>query len=347
MPLTGQQIAKLADIIDQQLSPQALELIATDLGVNLNNLVPGASVKTWAFKLIETLNGRMPPEDGLLLSKLSSHANSVLRAAALELLKPTFLSPTGDPHDAIVLGRTAFVARETLRGRLKEFTNPSPYTTRVLVVRGDEPGGKSYSWEFLRHLAFACVGANALRLRLKNTNYTPRQFLEQAYHLLLLNTSTLPALSDDPQLAKIEPLINDFKGVLASLQNRYWLVIDDLNEANVTPSIREAAYAIAYAVEETKPDRLWVALLGYNEPIIDSDLRHIALDDAEFPGPAFVAKHLELIAQTTGRPLASGRAREIADLLFTKYPKLTREAMSQLTVSVEKMGEKIRMGQQP
>ena len=345
--LTGPQSAKLSDLIGQELSPPALDLIATDLGVNLNNLLPGASVKAWAFKLISELNRRLPPADGALLEKLRQLPNQTVSAAARALLQPTFLSPTGDPHDAIVLGRTAFVARDTLRRRLREFTNPNPYTTRVLIVRGEDPGGKSYTWEFLRHLAFSSVGAAARRLRLKGTNYTPREFLAQAYLLLLLDIATLPVLSDNPQLAKIDPLINAFKGRMDTLTQRYWLVIDDLNEPNVTPEIRETAYAIACAVEELKPDNLWVALLGYNETASDADLRHVALDDAEFPTAGFVAKHLELVAQVSGTPLDSTRAREIADVLFTKFPKVNKEAMSNLTVLVEEVGEKLRMGQQP
>ena len=347
MPLTGQQIAKLADVIDQELDHPELELIARDFGVNVNNVAPAASLKERAFKLINDLSGRLPPADSALLERLRVHPNVNVSAAAAALLRPTFLSPTGDPHDAIVLGRTAFVARDSLRKRLRDFTEPSLYTTRVLIVRGEEPGGKSYSWEFLRHLAFSGVGALALRLRLKNTDYTPREFLAQAYLLLLLDPSTLPVLSDKPQLAKIDPLVNAFKGRLDTLPKRYWLVIDDLNEANVTPAILETAYAIACAVEEVRPDNLWVALLGYNEPVSDTELRHVALDDAEFPSPSFVARHLEMVAKASGTVLASGRAQQIADLLFTKFPKLNKEAMSKLTVLVEEVGEKLRMGQQP
>jgi hypothetical protein len=88
-------------------------------------------------------------------------------------------------------------------------------------------------------------------------------------------------------------------------------------------------------------------LLGYNEPVSDMELRHVVQDDAEFPGASYVAKHLELVAQTSGTPLTSPKAREIADVLFTKFPKLDREAMSKLTVLVEEMGQKLRLGQQP
>ena len=125
------------------------------------------------------------------------------------------------------LARRPFVARDDLRTGIREFTNPASSRREFLIVRGAEPGGKSYSWEFLRHLAFG-VGAVAVKLRLKGTSYTPRQFMQQVYRLLELNPEVLPDLTDSPQLARIDALINDFKGRLNSLKERYWLVSDDL-----------------------------------------------------------------------------------------------------------------------
>jgi len=348
VPLNGPQTSKLADVIGRELPPAALDLIATDLGVKLSHLLPGASVKEWAVKLIEELQRRMPPEDGTLLEVLKQHKNQTLSAAAHKLLQPDFLSPTDDPHDAIVLGGIAFVARDQLRRALRMFTHPNRFTTRVLIVRGEEPGGKSYSWEFLRHLAFASVGATARRLPLKGTSYSPRAFLVQVYNLLLLpDLVTLPTMADDPQLMKIDPLMNHFKGRLDLLSKRYWLVIDDLNHDSVTPEIRAIAYAVACAVEELKPDNLWVVLLGYNTPVVDLDLNRAESDDAVFPSARSVAEHFEAVARFSGKLFPSARAREIADVMFSEFPKLDKEAMSKLTQRVEKMDERLRVGQQP
>lgn len=262
------------------------------------------------------------------------------------MLTPGFFAPNKDAHDAILLGRTAFVARASLRQQLREFTNPSAYTTRVLVVRGSEPGGKSYSWEFLRHLAKVTVGATPQRLRLRGTQYTPREFMEQAFKLLHLDMAALPLLTDNPQLTRIDALINAFKGQVPRMQERYWLVVDDLNDPAVTPEIRNVAYALAHSVEEMRPDFLWVALLGYNEEITDPDLRHVAQDEAEFPSQEMVAEHL-LALSARSKPLDPARAREIACALYQGFPRLDREAMSKLTVMVEKTGEKLSAGVHP
>lgn len=324
-----------------------LVMQAASVDINLPNLAPGLSLKDSAIKLLMHLNSQIPPKVDQFLELLTKAKNARLRHVAGELLKPTFYSPTGNAHDAILLGKTAFVARNELREALQEFTNSSPVTTRVLIVRGDEPGGKSYSWEFLRHLAseFGCI---AVRLRLTGTSYTPRQLFVQVYNVLGLDTATIPELTDDPQLAKIDTLINAFKGKLFTLAKRHWLVIDDINDPNVTKPIRDASYAIAHTVEDSRPENLWVALIGYNEPIVDPELRHAEVDEAEFPSPELVAKHLELISNSSPAPLKPERAKEIADLLFSKFPqKLDKPAMMRLTELVENTGEKLAKGLQP
>lgn len=347
MTLMSQEISKLATAIAQELNIPALTMIASTLNVPLPNLAPGATLFESALRLINHLNAETPPRDRELLALLGNGPNPTLRALALDLQRPSYFSPTADPHDAIVLGTTAFVARDALRASLRKFTAFSPYTTRVLIVRGSEPGGKTFSWEFLRHLAFYSAGALAMRLRLRNTRYTPRQFVAQAMALLGLDPAVLPPDTDAPQLSVVDPFINAFKGQLVNLEQSYWLVVDDLNDPSVTPEILSAAYALALAVEEQRPQKLWLALLGYNEEITDHELHAIALDDAEFPDAALVARHFDVISSATPKPLPAGRAREIADLLFTKFPRLDKEAMSKLTRLVEDAGAKLQQGIHP
>jgi len=347
MPLTPKQVIDLAEQLDQEWNAPKLVLLAAGLSVNLDNVAPGASLKERAFKFITHMNSHVPPRDGELLEKLLYSGNAKLKAFAAELLKPTFYSPTGDAHDAVVLGKSAFVDRDDLRRVVRDFTNPSPFTTRVLVVRGDQPCGKSYTWEFLRHLAVSAVGAVPLRLRLKDTRFTPRQIFQQIGLLLRLDQSELPSMTDDPQLARIDPLINWFKGQVVELAKPYWLVIDDLNDPSASPAMREAAYAIASAVEEIKPPNLWVALLGYNAPVTDPDLRYIAQEDARFPDAPAVAMHFEVVAKAGPKPLTRDMARQIADILFGKYARLDKESMIKVTETIERIGEKLKLGLRP
>ena len=363
--LNNTQIAELATALDEHSGHGPLELIARDLGVTWANLIVGVSFRRHAEVFIRYLIEQNPPRDGELLEVLRTGKNAELQAVADRLIKPTYYSPTGDAHDAIILGQMAFIARPDLRSRIRGFTSGvNMFTTRMLVVRGVTPGGKSYTWSYLRHLAFSTVGAYPFRLRLKGKGeaYTPRHLFEDVFSLLDMNVS-LPPLTDDPQLARLDALLSKFKGKIVGLERRCWLVIDDLNDPVVTPSVREAAFSIAHAAEELKPERLWVALLGYNEPIVDPELRSIAQDDAEYPSQSEVARYLQQLSNLGPRPLEPKRALEIANLLFQKYThsdehlgqdrdgattlKLTRVAMFDLTDDIQKMGEMLRQGAQP
>jgi hypothetical protein len=337
----------LVDELDQQWSPLELRLFARDhLNVNLENLAPDATMEELAYKLINELNSvSFPPRDTEMLEKFRTYGNARLREIAAELLLPSFYSPTNDPHDAIVLGRAVFVDRAELRQKLREFTNPTPNTTRVLIIRGDEPCGKSYSWPFLRHLAKTSVGVHPLRMGLSEFNDTPRHFVEEIFTLLNLNQAALPPRTDETGTARFRPLINAFKGEIVRMQQRYWLVIDDINDPGVSPLIRDTVYAIAYSVEDTRPDNLWVILLGYNARITDIELRWVAQDNARFPDAALLAEHFQLMSRENPNPLTAQEARAYADLLLAKFPKLTKEAMTELTPLIEHMGEKIRQGE--
>lgn len=351
MYLTGTQISELAKQINAEFSIDKLRMLASDIGIDLENEWPGLNLLASALNLLSSLNGQVPSKIDVFLERLTPRANATLKNAIAQLLKPTFYAPNGenDPYKAIVLGRAAFIARDRLRKSLrKDFDLPTPLSTRVLIVSGNEPGGKSYSWEFLHHLARS-LGAEPQRLRLKRTSYTPRDFFEQVYRLLGWGekTKTIPDLKDDPQLARIDPLINAFKGELDTLKKRYWLVVDDLNEPSVTKAVREAALELARTVEENKPENLWVVLLGYNDPVDDSELRFIAKDDAEFPSQDSIAEHLELVSRISPNPLKPERAKEIVSVLFSKYPKLDKEAMIKITSDVEVIGEKLSQGLHP
>jgi hypothetical protein len=335
----------LARAFDEQWDPPALELFASDLNVKLNNLMQGGSQFERALSLISSMNASRPPRDRELLELLGKRGNASLIALANKLLTPTFLSPTGDPHDAVLLGRLAFVDRADLRQVIREFTSPSPFTTRVLVVHGEKPSGKSYSWAFLRHLA-ETAGAVPQRLQLKDKRYSPRAFLEQVARLLRLDPREMPQQPDNPQEVTITPLIGWLQGNLPGLTTPYWLVVDDLNDPSVTPEVRNAAYALAYCAEDSRQN-LWVALLGYNDDVVDPDMLHIAREAAQFFDAALVAKHFDCIAGKSGVALAPERARELADLLFVKYPTLNKESMVQLTMDVEKISGLLREGKLP
>jgi hypothetical protein len=348
MPLNAHQIDGLANAIEADWSVAGLTMFAWDFWqIDPGNLAPNARLKVQARTFIHELNSRLPPADRDLLVKMRDHSGvPALATIATSLLDPPYLSPTQDPHDAIVLGRAAFVDRSTLRNNLREFTNPSPTTTRVLIIRGDQPCGKSYSWWFLRHLAKASLGADATRVQLAEMSFTrPKELMEEVFLKLGLELGQLPPMADEPQLARVTPLISSFIHQARRMRDRYWLVIDDLNDPRVDPAIRDAAYAIACSVEKEGPENLWVILIGYNAAITDEDLRWIKLDDARFPDAQLLAQHFEYIAAAVCCPITAEQARAYADDILGAVSRPTKAEMISLTKIIESVGERLRLGQ--
>jgi hypothetical protein len=349
MPLTDRQISEFARVIDSKMSLPGLVQLADEIGVDLNNLAPDGSVKTRAEAFLKAINSERRPRDrellDLIVRKGDNEISPTIKNSAAELLKPSYFPPA-DPHAAALLGRTGFFGRDPLRQRVREFTNHSDYTTRVLIVRGAKPGGKTYSWEFLRHLA-TVAGAEPMRLRLKKSEtHTPRELVERVAQLLGLDVSTIPKLADNPQNMRMGALRDWFQRQLVKLDRSYWLIIDDLNDEKILPEARLCAYMLAEVVEEKKPDKLWIALLGYNEPITNNDMRWRAEDDATFPTAAMLARHFVALAPE-GMQLSFDEALGYANLLYPDTGELDSEAMSGRTSSAEKMAEKLRLGLRP
>lgn len=348
MPLTSHQINGLADAIQANWDFSGFTMFAKDYWeLDPGNLAPNAGLKVQARTFINELNSRPQPGDRDLLVKLRDHSGvPALADIAKNLLDPPYLSPTQDPHDAILLGREAFVDRGLLRDNLREFTNPSPITTRVLVIRGDGPCGKSYSWSFLRYLAKTTLGADGTLVRLAEVGFTePRELMEDVFLRLGLDLDRLPRLPDNPQLARtIRPLVSAFIGQARRLADRYWLVIDDINDRKVRPEIRDTAYAIARSVEQEKPTNLWVVLIGYNTAITDEDLRWIKQDDARFPDAELLAQHFQSVATAGGRPITPEKARGYADVILGAVSELTKAAMISLTPIIESVDHSLRHG---
>lgn len=344
MPLSGLQIAQLAEVLYEHFNQPALGLFAKDLGIDITKIAPYSEFKEVAVRFIQEMNSAQPPRDGELLEALRKKGNSAVRNFADQLLAPPFFSPTADAHDAVVLGKAAFVDRAELRRELREFTKPNANSTRVIIIRGEQPGGKSYSWEFLRHLARTCVGVTPYRLSLAGAEYNPSTLLEAIFHLLDMNPANLtPMISNQPP-CRINALINVFKGQLCKLSRPYWLVIDDLNDESVTPPVRETAYAIAHAVEDSRSENLWIALLGYNSTITDPELRLCARDNAQFPSASLLADYFQLMAEAGPELLTRPMAQQYADTLLAKFPDLTKEDMMRLTPLILKTGQMLRQG---
>jgi hypothetical protein len=343
MPLNERQISDLARAIETYLSLSDLIQLADRIDLTLGSIAPDGSLLTRAEVLLKTVNTGRPPRDRELLEAIVQRGPAGLKTIANQLLTPTYHPPNA--RDAVLLGRTGFFGRDGLRQGVEDFARPSHFTSRILIIEGYDPGGKTYSWEYLRHRAVE-AGAVPRRLGLKDAAYEPRDLVEAVGQLLRLDVGTLPRLVDRPQHMRTNALLMWFQGQLDDIRRAYWLVIDDLNEPAVSREIRACAYALAKIVEQVKPDNLWVALLGYNEQIIDREMRNCVHDMAAFPTPAMFARDFIKLAAISSVPLSPERANKYAELLFSRHQIIDRTAMDELTSAAELLGQKLLKGLQ-
>lgn len=355
MLLGEQQVAKLAEIITETWNEGALTQLASDhLDVDLSALSLRTTFSERAHALITHFTTASPRGDRRLLQALRDHGNASVGALARQYLADEpFFSPTDQPYEAIVIRRSAFVDRRDLREELAAFANARPWTG-VLVVSGTGTCGKSYTWELLRHVAaYANVTPIMLRCldRFDQPRYSePRELVEAVFRVLGLKPDdSLPSRIDDPQPARTVPdLVDAFVGHLPALPRPCWLVIDNLDHPALPSIVRETALELAKAVETHQPDRLWLALLGYDEAFGDGfDLNQVVRDDARFPSVEDLAEHLTHLAKAGGHPPEPDQARQWAAALVTKYPGETKAERMVLTRAIEDMGKKILSGDRP
>lgn len=352
MNLTGPQIGRAQAAILSAFEESPLRrCLQFQLDKNLDHITKPAKLPDRVFELLNTANneGWMV---GLLraLKSCNPHPDlhKALDAILDDLLKPTFISATGDPHDAILLGPRAFIGRKNLRSEIRHFTAASSYTSRVLVVSGEKTSGKSHTWLFLLHLAREYnVQPILLELR-ESPSITPRELFGRVGTVLGLGTSDLPAMPDDPQESRtLYPLLDWFQEKVNYLRKPCWLVIDDLNESTTTPSMQDAAYAIARFVEKKKPEYLWVALLGYDKLVKDRESTSFRLDEARYPDADEVSIDLGCITSIAKDRLkmTQDEARRLANLLFfLESNSLDKEAKLRLASAIETMGGILLLG---
>lgn len=348
MPLSGGGPDQLAAAVAQQWDVATLRLFLSDeLDVALDAVTSAGTLENKVRDVVVHLIGQRPRRDDELLEALLRRGNAALRNLATVLLDPPYYSPTNDPVDAILLGEMPFVDRRDLRAAVRRFVNPTVNSTRVLVVRGTLPGGKSYTRQFLRHLA-GLNGVVFQPISLAGADLTPRQLVEEVFTLLEMDRGALPpAVDDAADATQIRPLLTAFQAKVHRLDRRYWLVIDDLNDRSVTSLVRETAHKLAAVVETVKPENLGVALLGDNDQFADADLALAAQEDAVFPDAHGLAEHYALLAATGPLPLTTELALDYATRELAKFPQLTKLDMIGLTVQVKRTGEQLRRGERP
>ncbi|WP_309052338.1 trypsin-like peptidase domain-containing protein [Streptomyces sp.] len=173
-----------------------------------------------------------------------------------------------DPFLSTLLkhGTEAFLDRAELREKLRSFTADAERP--VLVVDGPPDSGRSYTYEFIRHLGQHC-GFRPVRVTLSRTT-TANRLVERlaafvagpGHDDIPLNPTRL----NDP-LPAYEDAVHRVVARAAASGERFWLVLDDCDRLDPGSDTWDCIGILARAVYEHAPVRSGTAprlvLLGY------------------------------------------------------------------------------------
>ncbi|MFJ3921878.1 AAA family ATPase [Streptomyces sp. NPDC090022] len=178
------------------------------------------------------------------------------------------MASSRDPFLASVLknGSEVFLDRAELRKRIQEFHEDPDKT--VLLVDGEPDSGRSYTYTFLRHLGLHC-SFHPVRVSLNQAS-TGEEIVRRLAGFLA-DSAGIPPLNptqlNDP-LPSIDDAVHDIVRRATAARERFWLVIDECDRADVNSDVWDCIGKLAQAIYDHTPVRRDAAprlvLLGYS-----------------------------------------------------------------------------------
>ncbi|WP_230883152.1 trypsin-like peptidase domain-containing protein [Streptomyces venezuelae] len=174
-----------------------------------------------------------------------------------------------DPFDSMLLkhGTEAFLGRSELREKLRGFLADPEQT--VLVVDGPPDSGRSYTYEFIRHLG-QHYGFRPVRVTLSRTSTAARLMERLAAFVAgpgADEVSLNPTRLNDP-LPSFEDAAHRIVGRATTAAESFWIVLDDCDRLDPNSDVWDCVGVLARAVYEHTPVRKEtvprLVLLGYS-----------------------------------------------------------------------------------
>ncbi|MEU3747191.1 MULTISPECIES: trypsin-like peptidase domain-containing protein [Streptomyces] len=174
-----------------------------------------------------------------------------------------------DPFDSMLLkhGTEAFLGRTELREKLRGFLADPEQT--VMVVDGPPDSGRSYTYEFIRHLG-QHYGFRPVRVTLSRTS-TAARLMERLSAFVAGHgadeVSLNPTRLNDP-LPSFEDAAHRIVSRATAAEESFWIVLDDCDRLDPNSDVWDCVGVLARAVYEHTPVRKEtvprLVLLGYS-----------------------------------------------------------------------------------
>jgi hypothetical protein len=240
-----------------------------------------------------------------------------------------------DPFDAFfVSGGRPFIdrngIRDHLRASLKHGSGP-----RVVVISGERPCGKSWSWHYLSYLESKLEGFRTAKIDLAKVPPPPTAYevMRRIANRLGLEAPDIDRTAKGPTQAA--HLVEWFAGRVAEGKARYVLTLDSLDHTRLPDETEDLIDGLAQeAADQGDPLRFALVLLGPRFDLSGIDKFVLGEEELRPPAEDDVRSFLDRLGEHRKKPLPPETIDQLVAAAFADPPAEPIQAMSRISQQV-------------
>jgi hypothetical protein len=251
---------------------------------------------------------------------------------------PGEIPASADPYLRYMIGQQhPFIDRSVLRVHLKDLLSES--LSRVLVITGDRPCGKSYTWFFVRQPELLADITPVLVDLSEWAN--PSAPIEVMSSVALQLGLKEPAVDEHAQGATKARLLRDW--LVGQLQQhdrdgRWLLVFDSLDHAGQRDETLQLIEFLAGAAIRQRLTGLRVILLGYANRLPVDPLESVLTEEIRDIGEPELREFFRLLAQHAKLPISDDAIAVAAHGVISLLPDERERKLGLLPKTVRAVG---------
>lgn len=250
-----------------------------------------------------------------------------------------------DPYLTYVIGQQQpFIDRSGLRMHLKDLLSES--TSRVLMINGNRPCGKSYTWYFIRQPELL-AGIRPVLVDLSEWKdpATPTEVMSSIALQLGLNEPTMDGLTQEidglaQKAAQARRLRDWLVGKLQEhdASGRWLLVFDSLDHLGQREETLQLIEFLAGAAIRQRLSGLRVILLGYANRLLIDPLDSVLTEEVGEIGEAELREFFRLLSQQVELAISDDAIDVAARSVLSLLPDERAPKLRQLPRVVRNVG---------
>lgn len=336
--LDGRSILLVRQAVATAYDLDSLEQDLYGIGRQLSDLSPADTLPNVAYRVLRAAENEGWLAD--LLEMLRASRFPAVREIATRMLADATVAATGaartppagggataDPYRSHLVGELLFIDRTPLRAHVKDLLSDTP--SRVLVVTGARPCGKSYTWHYVQHLAGHLADITPVLVDLGEW-VEPSRPMELMTSIALQLRLPPPTVDEHAQsAAQVQSLRDWLVGQLLDREGRWLFVFDSLDHVAQREETLQLIEYLAGAAIRRRLTGLRVVLLGYADRLPIDPLESVLTEEIGDIGEPELREFFQTLAlgaQLTLTDQALDHAvRGVLDLLPRERDRKLRE----------------------